>query len=169
MVLPSNIAEVLGGAWLLLNSTRSHLNGTLLPAGNITYYPRGQLLYHPAGYMSANLFAPSALNASDPTSDSDASYAYIARRSLSYAGELSVWPGSNESVGTLTHGPLVVASVPSWMEVVQRRNYVVYKKEVEGRDVLRLWLREEEKDLQTDIWWVRPEGWGNETQREKQR
>lgn len=113
--------------------------------------------------MSANIVAPSALNVSDPEPASDAAFAYIARRSLHYAGELSVWPGSNESVGTVTHGPLVVASRPSWLGVVQRRNYVVWKGEMGGKDMLHLWVRDEEEDAVGDIWWVRPEGWGNET------
>ncbi|CBX99056.1 hypothetical protein LEMA_P082950.1 [Plenodomus lingam JN3] len=159
MVLPYDVAAAIGGAWLLLNNTLSHLNGTLKPPGDITYYPRGQLLYHASGHMSATIVAPAALNASDPDPDSplDAPFAYIARRSLYYAGELSVWPGSNGSVGTLTHGPLVVASRPSWLGVVQRRNYVILRRGMGDRDVLHLWARDEEGDVVADIWWVRPE------------
>jgi hypothetical protein len=74
MVLPPNIAAVLGGAWSLINQTQSfvpfptllpsyptnallstYLNGTLRLLGALGAHPVGLLSYHLSGYMSANI------------------------------------------------------------------------------------------------------------------
>ena len=110
--------------------------------------------------MSANLMSTDPAHQVNQTGDlTDADFAKIARHSLSYAGELSVWEGSNETVGTLTHGPLLTSTRPKWLTTIQIRNYVFWEKNFEDRDVLHLWLRNETADSVANLWWVRPEGW----------
>ncbi|KAF1850808.1 uncharacterized protein K460DRAFT_382394 [Cucurbitaria berberidis CBS 394.84] len=157
MVLPQNIASVLSGAWQLLNNTSTYLNGTNNPAGSMGHASVGLLIYHPLGYMSANLAStdPADTPPANHTELTDADFALIGRHSLNYAGELHVWEGSNETVGTLTHGPLTTSSRPSWLKTNQTRNYIVSKNNFEGRDVLHLWLRDEKQDNIANIIWAR--------------
>ncbi|OAL47404.1 hypothetical protein IQ07DRAFT_115304 [Pyrenochaeta sp. DS3sAY3a] len=159
MVLPPNLAIVLSGAWQLLNSTPTYLNGTLRPPSNTGIYANGTLIYHPLGFMSANIISntPSQIAPVRPnnTAPTDEDYILIGKHTLSYAGGLHAWPGSNATHGTLTHGPLTMATAPKWRGTNQTRNYVLTKGGFEGRDVLHLWLRNEEEDSIANLHWAR--------------
>jgi hypothetical protein len=109
--------------------------------------------------MSANIWStdPGAIPA--PADSYTASeYALIGNHTLSYAGGLQLWPDSNETVGTVTHGPLVMSTRPAWVVENQTRNYVVTKKGYEGKDVLRLWLRVDDDDAVANLFWARAGG-----------
>jgi hypothetical protein len=109
--------------------------------------------------MSANIWStdPGAIpSPADSYTSSD--YALIGNHTLSYAGGLQLWAGSNETVGTVTHGPLVMSTRPAWVVENQTRNYVVTKGGYEGRDVLRLWLRVEGDDAVANLFWARDGG-----------
>lgn len=106
--------------------------------------------------MSANMAsADPEHQVPDKGNLTESDYAMIGRHSLNYAGELHVWNGSNETVGTLTHGPLIMATRPSFIAKSQTRNYIVSKGNDEGRDVLTLWVRDEKEDAVTNIFWAR--------------
>ena len=116
----------------------------------------GILIYHPLGYVSVNLWStdPGAIPA--PADEyNDAEWALIGHHTLSYAGPLQVWEGSNETRGTLAHGPLVMSSYPKWVVTDQTRNYTVSAKAYEGRDVLLLWVQNIEKDSLGSLYWAR--------------
>jgi hypothetical protein len=96
----------------------------------------------------------------DPEKPTDADYALMGRHILAYSGELHVaWENSTATVGRLTHGPLIMASRWTWLGTNQTRNYIVTKNanETGGRDVLHLWLRQEEENTVANIYWVRAE------------
>ncbi|KAF2870622.1 Lipocalin-like domain-containing protein [Massariosphaeria phaeospora] len=166
MVLPKEIASFISGAWLLLNNTPTDLNGTPLtgPANlPVGLHPVGMLTYHPTGYMSANIASTDAdhrpLSVSYPfkANDSDADWAQVGKHTLAYAGQVSASEDSTTSSGTLTHGPLVVASIPSWVGTKQERNYTVYPKGVKGNenDVLHVWIRSEASGQVGNLFWER--------------
>ncbi|KAH7341191.1 Lipocalin-like domain-containing protein [Pyrenochaeta sp. MPI-SDFR-AT-0127] len=156
MVLPQNIAAVLAGSWQLLNSTPTYLNGTKVPPGDLGDNEVGLLIYDANGYMSANM-ASTEPEHQVPNKENltDFDYSMIGRHTLSYAGELHVWNGSNETAGTLTHGPLTMATRPRWLSRNQTRNYIVSKAAFEGKDVLHLWLRDEKEGKIANIFWAR--------------
>jgi hypothetical protein len=56
---------------------------------------------------------------------------------------------------TVKYGPLTTARLPSWLEKNQTRNYVVKRGDHKARDMLLLWLGDEEKDVVANIYWVR--------------
>ncbi|KAF1939807.1 hypothetical protein EJ02DRAFT_351419, partial [Clathrospora elynae] len=163
IMLPPNIAAVLSGAWQMLNTTSTYLNGTLTTTatpGDLGLYPIGFLIYHSSGFMSANMASTTPGDIPLPAKNyTDAEYSLMARHTLSYAGGLSVWEGSNETMGTVTHGPLTMATRPDWEVVNQTRNYTVSIGYYEGRDVLHLWARNEEKYSISNIYWARAGGW----------
>jgi hypothetical protein len=100
---------------------------------------------------------PPVRNPDEPT---DADYGLMGRHTLAYAGELHLqWENSTTTAGRLTHGPLVMASRWKWLGTNQTRNYVVTKKanETGGKDVLRLWTRDEVGGLIGNIYWMRAE------------
>ncbi|KAF2827689.1 hypothetical protein CC86DRAFT_321988 [Ophiobolus disseminans] len=161
MVLPKHIAVVLGGTWQHLNSTRFYLNGTEIPPGGLGRTPIGQLSYDPNGYMSANMVSsnpkdlPPDRTPDKPTYDD---FALVGEHILTYAGELHLaWENSTASSGRLIHGPLVMSSQASWLGKLQLRNYEVTLNahETGGRDVLKLWYRNEETDNDSTIYWAR--------------
>jgi hypothetical protein len=91
---------------------------------------------------------------------SDADYALMGRHSLAYAGELHLqWENSTATAGRLTHGPLVMASLWRMLGRNQTRDYVVTKRahETGGKDVLKLWTRDEKEGSIANIYWVRAE------------
>jgi hypothetical protein len=106
--------------------------------------------------MSANIWSTDPGHIPAPASNYTSSeYSLIGNHTLSYAGGLQVWEGSNETVGTVTHGPLVMASRPDWAVKNQTRHYVVSKGAWKGRDVLHLWLAIEDKDSVANLFWAR--------------
>ncbi|KAF2821032.1 hypothetical protein CC86DRAFT_470819 [Ophiobolus disseminans] len=161
MVLPKHIAAVLGGTWQHLNSTRVDFNGTALAPGPLGLSPIGLLTYNPDGYMSAHMVSSDPGHippVRDPEPPTYEDFALVGEHSLVYAGELHVaWENSTATSGRLTHGPLKMASLASWIETSQPRNYEVTLKahETGGRDVLRLWARDEGRHTVSTIWWVR--------------
>ncbi|CAI6230374.1 unnamed protein product [Periconia digitata] len=155
MVFPKDIADVLVGVWVLLNQTRTDLNG--VPKEVIPYL--GLITYHADGYMSANLAStepqkrPANLTYPAEDGQSDSDWALVGRNTLAYAGNCSVEPWSTTTNGTLIHGPLLVADVPSWQGTNQTRNYQVTQ---EGeKTVLRLWIHREGSDTIGNLYWAK--------------
>ena len=110
--------------------------------------------------MSANIASTNPAefpNTDNDTTLNDSDYALIGRHQLSYAGELQLWEGSNETVGTLTHGPLTMANRPSWLRNNQTRHYAVSKDNFQGRDVLHLFIANEKNDSIANLFWARAE------------
>ncbi|KAH8726950.1 Lipocalin-like domain-containing protein [Phaeosphaeriaceae sp. PMI808] len=146
MVLPHDIAVALAGTWQLLNQTRSENNG--VPITDLGKHPVGLLIYDTRGYMSASMTStdPDHIPPDrSPAPMTDADYALFGQHKLAYAGELRVmWENSTAMVGRL-------------LGTNMTRDYVVTygAKEVGGRDVLRLWVRDEAKNSTTNIYWVR--------------
>jgi hypothetical protein len=124
--------------------------------GGLGTDPEGLLIYHPFGYVSVNLWSTDPGDIPAPADNyTDAEWALIGHHTLSYAGALQVWEGSNETTGTLTHGPLVMSSYPKWVVTNQTRNYTVSAKAHEGRDVLMLWSENIENDSVSRLYWAR--------------
>ncbi|KAF1954283.1 hypothetical protein CC80DRAFT_493803 [Byssothecium circinans] len=160
MVFPPAIAGILVGAWALLNATPTHLNGTpIIEKPVIGVAPVGLITYSSEGYMSANLAStdpedrPLSLRYPAREGDSDVEWAIVGKKNLNYAGNCSVEPWSTPTNGTLTHGPLSVANVPSWTGTNQTRNYRVTQ---EGdRTVLHLWVPYVELDRIANLFWYK--------------
>jgi hypothetical protein len=120
-------------------------------------YGKGILIYHEQGFMSANTASsiPEDIAPVRPGGPTAEDLILIGNHTISYAGVLSVKEGSNETHGTLTHGPLFMATIPSWRDRNMTRNYIIIKGDYEGRDVLHLWLRNEADDSIANIHWAR--------------
>jgi hypothetical protein len=126
--------------------------------GALGNHSAGLLIYAPLGYVSVNIWStePGAIPAPAPADNyTDADWALIGHHTLSYAGALQLWEGSNETTGTLTHGPLVMSSLPEWVVTNQTRNYTVSPNAHEERDVLMLWAENIENDIISRIYWAR--------------
>ncbi|KAF7678989.1 hypothetical protein GT037_002737, partial [Alternaria burnsii] len=133
-----------------------YLNGTDRVTDGLGNHPVGILIYHPLGYVSVNLWSIDPGAIPGPADEyNDVEWALIGHHMLSDAGPLQVWEGSNETRGTLTHGPLVMSSYPKWVVTDQTRNYTVSAKAYEGRDVLLLWVQNIEKDSLSSLYWAR--------------
>lgn len=118
-------------------------------------------MYDANGYMSASMTTTDAdqypPNRS-PLPMTQEDYVLIGQHTLVYAGELHVvWENSSATVGRLTHGPVIMTNKPSWLGTSMIRNYVVIEggEEFGGRNLLRLWSRDEAKDIVSNIYWVR--------------
>lgn len=85
---------------------------------------------------------------------SDAEWALVGKHTLAYAGGLSVKEGSTCENGTLYHGPLTVANVPSWVGTSQERNYTVFRAD-EGAVVLHIYTRDEVNKVMGNLFWER--------------
>ncbi|KAH8700043.1 Lipocalin-like domain-containing protein [Phaeosphaeriaceae sp. PMI808] len=158
MVLPHHIAISLAGTWKLLNHSSTDLNGNPTNLTDLGKHPAGQLIYDANGYMSASMTStdPDQIPPNrSPAPMTQEDYILIGQHTLVYAGELHVaWENSSATVGRLTHGPLIMSNKPSWLGTNQTRNYIVTKKEKEG-DILHLWLKDEKKNMISNIFWVR--------------
>ncbi|PVI00024.1 hypothetical protein DM02DRAFT_655792 [Periconia macrospinosa] len=155
MVLPPAIAGVLAGVWVLLNNTPTDLNG--VPQETRPFV--GLITYLPSGYMSANLASTESdkrpRNLTYPAKDGqpDSDWALVGKNTLAYAGNCSVEPWSTTTNGTLIHGPLLVADVPSWEGTNQTRNYEVTKEG--NKTVLRLWIHREGSETIGNLYWAK--------------
>lgn len=118
-------------------------------------------MYDPAGYMSANIISntpghlPPVRNPDQPTKDD---YALMGQHILMYSGPLRLaWENSTTTLGRVFHGPLMASSRRGWLGTTQTRNYEVFFNATEtgGRDILRLWNRNETNDQYANIYWVR--------------
>lgn len=121
--------------------------------------PVGQIIYDSRGYMSASISTTDPEHIPPdrtPNASTPEDLALLAQHILVYAGGLHVvWENSTATVGRLIHGPLTVSSRPNWLGKNQTRNYIITsnENELDGRDVLHLWLRTE-TDI-ANIYWVR--------------
>lgn len=93
----------------------------------------GLITYTADGYMAATLatsdpdLLPKNVTSPPQTGQTDQDWALVGRHTLSYAGHWSInetFP-SDKNSGQILHGPLTVANIPSWIGVIQRRNYVI--------------------------------------------
>lgn len=94
-------------------------------------------------------------NPGQPTQED---FALIGEHILVYSGEVHLaWENSTATSGRLIHGPLLMATRPSWRVASQVRDYVVTKNaaEVGGRDVLNLYYRNETSDTFASLYWAR--------------
>ncbi|KXT09633.1 hypothetical protein AC579_3136 [Pseudocercospora musae] len=129
------IFSALAGTYSLINST-NYRNGKQISNKGTPYgeHPVGLITYSASGWMSATItatereFRPNLTFPFQPN-DTDADWAVVGKHSLGYAGPYQVnreLPCPNSTYGQLFHGPLAVASVPSWQGTLQRRNYSVH-------------------------------------------
>jgi len=90
------------------------------------------------------------------TNDSTSDWALVGRNSFSYAGRFGVKPGSSKTQGQVVHGPMEVASVPSFAGTTETRNYTVEKR---GGLTYLAWhvALDDVGDLRADVYWRRIE------------
>jgi len=95
---------------------------------------------------------PLSLGWPPQANDSDADWALVGKGSFSYAGRFIVTADSRPARGQISHGPMEVASLPSFVGEVEVRNYtvdgqvLVWHVEVGGNLGV---------DLRADVYWRR--------------
>ncbi|KAH9987489.1 hypothetical protein F4779DRAFT_611388 [Xylariaceae sp. FL0662B] len=84
--------------------------------------PVGMLIYNPLGYMPANFMSsnlehrPCNLTVPFEDNQSDTKWAFVRKHTLSYAAPFVISEVTDRvGSGQITHGPLEVAWVPSWV------------------------------------------------------
>lgn len=84
---------------------------------------------------------------------SDAEWAIIGKHNLAYGGPVSIklLEEGEEDQGTITHGPLTMANVPSMVNMSLVRNFTFF----EGGDVLRLKTYSVKEDTHGLLYWKR--------------
>ena len=121
----------------------------------------GILQYSASGQMAAVLTStdpelrPRNLSVPFPADEPNSpEWALVGKHALGYAGPFTVAEGSTKTSGTLLHGPLTVANVPSMEGIMVTRNYTMFwnSKADGGADLMRLVLG---TSLQHIIWWRR--------------
>jgi hypothetical protein len=119
------------------------------------------MMYHPSGYFSSNVQSndpedrPTDLSY-PPGDEPDAEWALLSKHMLSYAGPVSVnyvdeggEPGVTS--GQLSHGPVEIALLPSWMNRTFLRNFTWYEDE----DLLHLQLKNDATGEISKVFWSR--------------
>ncbi|KAH7028278.1 Lipocalin-like domain-containing protein [Macrophomina phaseolina] len=131
---PESVLSLFVGAWSLLNISSTQ-NGIPNVDPGFGPHPVGLILYHLDQYMSAALASttpedrPQNLTWPYRPAQGDADWALVGKHSIAYMGPFRL----NESVpvveteggveGQVVHGPLEVASLPSFMGTYQRRDF----------------------------------------------
>ncbi|ORY58698.1 Lipocalin-like domain-containing protein [Pseudomassariella vexata] len=152
MVASGDILDTIVGIWQLVNTTNFESNGT-----SINTEPQaGILTYHKYGYMSANTmstvpeFRPEGLTWPPQDNQTDLDWATVARHTLGYSGPFSI-NQSTANTGFITHGPLYVADIPSWVGTEQLRPYTLTKGKEET--ILRFTLINDENGRESNLYW----------------
>ncbi|KAJ9661425.1 hypothetical protein H2198_001993 [Neophaeococcomyces mojaviensis] len=119
------------GAFTLLNITRTQ-NGN--PIADVTYgeVPAGTIMYTPTGYMSAVLTAtdpslrPLDLTLPAQSNQTDAEWAKVGEHTLGYSGPFyfNDTVSTDDFHGQIIHGPLIAATLPSFVGSLQHRDFV---------------------------------------------
>ncbi|KAK0625595.1 hypothetical protein DIS24_g11086 [Lasiodiplodia hormozganensis] len=131
---PENALSLLVGTWSLLNISSTQ-NGVPNLDPGLGPHPTGLVHYHPDGYMAAVLASttpqdrPKNLTWQDRAPRADADWARVGKHSIAYTGPYRL----NASVpvvatergveGQVVHGPLDVATLPSFMGTFQPRDF----------------------------------------------
>lgn len=115
------------------------VNGLPNPNPNPTWGSgnKGLITYTAEGYMSATLattdpdYLPKNVSIPAQPGQDDTDWALVGKHTLFYAGNFSVnetFPSDKHS-GQILHGPIMVASIPSYVGGVMKREYsVIYDK-----------------------------------------
>jgi hypothetical protein len=117
-------------------------NGTLVttPDPMLGAHAIGMLTYSASGYMAMTSMAsepelrPASLTYPAQDNQTDAEWAMVGRHTFSYAGPVTIMREDTPETGSLMHGPLIVADVPSMVSTNQSRSYEM----LEGGMMLRL-------------------------------
>jgi len=109
--------------------------------------------------MSANMAAteeglrPQNVTWPPKKTDSGRDWEYVGKYAMSYASPFRLndtFPAT-EKEGQLVHGPIAIASVPSWIGTTQARNYTVVKRD--DGTYLRIWAASATGDFLAELWW----------------
>ncbi|OTA94592.1 hypothetical protein M434DRAFT_394532 [Hypoxylon sp. CO27-5] len=135
MVKPDDVIKAITGTWLYLNVTSYFDNGTIShhEDASLGKFPVGIVTYNPNGWMSANFMSsrpedrPPNIDIETQDVGTDAEWALIGKHTLAYAGPWFVSETTKEvEVGQITHGPIKVAWVPTWVGIQFQKNYTLY-------------------------------------------
>lgn len=96
-------------------------------------------------------FRPGNLTFPFEKSQSEDDWALVGKHTLSYAGPYTFTDDSTNVSGTLVHGPLKVANVPSWVGTYQKRNYTIFHGQGNAL-VIRLYSQRYDGSV-GELWW----------------
>lgn len=124
--------ELFVGAFKLLSIVRTKDGVTI---ADITYgeHPAGVISYTPSGFMSAVLTAsdpelrPQELTLPAREDQTAEHWAEVGKHTLGYAGPFyfnNSETSEDGMKGEVVHGPLLTATLPSWVGSLQRRKFV---------------------------------------------
>lgn len=123
--------ELFVGAFQLLSIVRTKDDMTI---ADVTYgeHPAGVISYTPTGFMSAVLTAsdsklrPQELTLPARESQTIEDWAEVGKHTLGYAGPFHVdqdVTSEDGFTGEVVHGPLLTATLPSWVGSLQKRKF----------------------------------------------
>lgn len=99
-------------------------------------------------------YRPSNLTFPFLESQSDADWALVGKHSIGYAGPWSVNTAlpATKTNGQVFHGPLLLANVPSMVNVTHRRNYTVVER---GEGTFLRIGSQRDGGFTGELWWKR--------------
>lgn len=128
--MSTETARLFLGAFQLLSIIRTRDGSTI---ADITYgeHPAGVISYTSSGFMSAILTAsdtelrPSELTLPSQETQSIDHWAEVGKHSLGYAGPFHISDRGDSGAlkGEVVHGPLLTATLPSWVGTKQKRKF----------------------------------------------